>query len=99
MKTTILHDEEKTIIALSGRLDTTTSLKLQETLLSEIGDATHVELDFAGLVYISSAGLRVLLMGEKTAKSKGSRQTLINVSPDIMEVFEITGFSNVLHFS
>jgi anti-anti-sigma factor len=98
MNIKIINTEEKTTIALSGRLDTNTSPKLQETLTSEMGNAKHIELDFAELVYISSAGLRILLMGEKATKAKGSRQTLVNVSPDIMEVFEITGFSNVLHF-
>ena len=98
MNINITRNEEKTTLALSGRLDTTTFPKLQDILIPEIGDAIHIELDLAGLVYISSAGLRVLLLGEKTAKAKGCRQTLINVSPDVMEVFEITGFSNVLHF-
>jgi len=92
------RSEEKTTLAILGRLDTSTSPKLQEALLSEFGIAKHIELDFAGLVYVSSAGLRVLLLGEKTAKARGGRQTLINVSPDIAEVFEITGFSRVLHF-
>ena len=98
MNINITYNDDKTILTLSGRLDTTTAPKLQETLLSVINDTKHVELDFAKLEYVSSAGLRVLLMGEKTAKSKGSRQTLVNISPDIMEVFEITGFSSVLHF-
>jgi len=94
----VIHNEEKTTIVLSGRLDTTTSPKLQEILLPEISNAEHIELDFAKLIFVSSAGLRILLMGEKAAKTKGSRQTLVNVSPDIMEVFEITGFSSVLNF-
>ena len=97
MNINIKHDEEKTMIALLGRLDTTTSPKLQEILIPEINGTMYVELDFAKLTYISSAGLRVLLMGEKTAKAKGSRQTIINISPDVMEVFEITGFSSVLN--
>ncbi|MCL2335297.1 MAG: STAS domain-containing protein [Endomicrobia bacterium] len=98
MTINITRNEEKTTLAILGRLDTSTSPKLQETLLSEFGKAKHIELDFAELVYVSSAGLRVLLLGEKTAKAQGSRQSIVNVSPDIREVFEITGFSNVLHF-
>ena len=98
MNINIIYNEEKTTLALSGRLDTTTSPKLQEALMSEFCNEKHIELDLTRLIYVSSAGLRVLLMGEKTAKATGRRQTLVNVSPDIMEVFEITGFSGVLHF-
>ena len=87
---------EKITLTLSGRLDTTTAPKLQEALIPEFDSAKHVELDFAGLAYVSSAGLRVLLMGEKTAKAKGAKMSLVNVSADIKEVFEMTGFSNVL---
>ena len=89
-------DAAKTILTLEGRLDTSTAPKLQEALISEFESGTHVELDFAGLAYVSSAGLRVILMGEKTAKSKGARQTLCNVSDEIMEVFEMTGFADIL---
>ncbi|MCL2755235.1 MAG: STAS domain-containing protein, partial [Oscillospiraceae bacterium] len=53
-------------------------------------------LDFTGLQYVSSAGLRVFLMGEKAAKSKDITMKLVNVSADIMEVFEMTGFANIL---
>ena len=89
---------DKTEFALSGRLDTTTAPQLQEALIPEFNTVKSVTLDFAGLAYVSSAGLRVLLMGEKTAKAKGGKQTLVNVSAEIMEVFEMTGFSNVLYF-
>ena len=87
---------DKTILALSGRLDTTTAPKLQDALIPAFDEAKHVELDFAELAYVSSAGLRVLLMGAKTSKAKGCEQTLINVSSEIMEVFDMTGFSDVL---
>ena len=87
----------KTTLALSGRLDTTTASALQEALLPEFEESMHVELDFAELAYVSSAGLRVLLMGEKTAKAKGGKQTLVNVSAEIMEVFDMTGFTSILH--
>jgi anti-anti-sigma factor len=87
---------EKTTLTLSGRLDTTTAPKLQEELIPEFDTAKHVELNFAELAYVSSAGLRVLLMGEKTAKAKGGKLTLVNVSVEIMEVFEMTGFADML---
>ena len=87
---------DKITLSLSGRLDTTTAPQLQEVLIPAFDEAKHVEMDFAELEYVSSAGLRVLLMGEKTAKAKTGEQTLLNVSPEIMEVFEMTGFSGVL---
>ena len=88
---------DMTTLALSGRLDTTTAPSLQEALIPEFDIAKHIELDFAELAYVSSAGLRVLLMGEKTAKAKDGKQTLVNVSAEIMEVFDMTGFTEILH--
>jgi anti-anti-sigma factor len=64
--------------------------------MPEFDNTKHVELDFAELVYVSSAGLRVLLMGEKTSKTKGAKMTIANVSADIMEVFDMTGFADIL---
>ena len=92
----------KTIFSLSGRLDTNTAPKMLEVLKpefdrSDFGKPKHIVLDFADIVYVSSAGLRVLLIGEKTDKATGICQTLVNVSAEIMAVFEITGFSDVLH--
>jgi anti-anti-sigma factor len=82
--------------ALAGRLDTATAPQLQEALIPAFDEAKHVELDFAGLEYVSSAGLRVLLLGEKTAKSKDAVMSLVSVSREIREVFEMTGFSDIL---
>ncbi|MDR2785283.1 MAG: STAS domain-containing protein [Treponema sp.] len=95
---TITKDQagEKLIISLEGRLDTTTAPKLQEQLIPEFARVKHIQLDFKELVYVSSAGLRVLLLGEKTAKAKGGTMSLVNVSVEIQEIFEMTGFSEVL---
>lgn len=95
----VMKNGEKTTLVLSGRLDTTTSPKLEETLITELSHAKCVELDFVDLVYVTSAGLRVLLLGEKTAKAQGSKQIIMNVSPEIMEIFDMTGFSSILSFS
>jgi anti-anti-sigma factor len=84
------------ILTLIGRLDAVTSPKLQEALLEIIPTAEKLELDFAGIDYVSSAGLRVLLFGEKNVKSAGKSMNLRNVSPEVMQVFEITGFSSNL---
>lgn len=96
MNITKTQTEGKTVFALSGRLDTTTAPQLQDVLIPEFDASKQVELNFADLAYVSSAGLRVLLMGEKTAKAKGGSMTLVHVSSEIMEVFEMTGFSDIL---
>ncbi|MDR3130337.1 MAG: STAS domain-containing protein [Treponema sp.] len=87
---------ETIVFALEGRLDTTTAPELQEVLIPEFEKAKHIRLDFSQLIYVSSAGLRVLLMGEKTAQAKGAKMTLVNVSREIQDIFEMTGFSDVL---
>lgn len=96
MTITIKQDGDKVIFAFEGRLDTTTAPQLQEVLIPEFNTVKEVELDFANLAYVSSAGLRVLLMGEKTAKAKGASMSITNVSDGIMEVFDMTGFSSIL---
>ncbi len=86
---------DKLTIALSGRLDTTTAPSLDAALDSEIPATQALVLDFAGLDYVSSAGLRVLLKAQKLMSKKGG-MTLIHVSEGIMDVFDITGFSDIL---
>lgn len=85
---------EEMVIALEGRLDTTTSPQLEQSL-GNLEGITSLVLDFEKLVYISSAGLRVLLASQKAMNGKGE-MVVKNVCPDIMEVFEITGFSDIL---
>ena len=97
MNITEIQNNGKTTLALSGRLDAITSPKLQDALIPKLSKNKHIELDLAQLVYISSAGLRVLLMGEKTAKAQESMLTLVNMTPEVMEVLDMTGFSGVLH--
>ena len=84
-------------IALNGRLDTTTAPQLETELKSSLSDITELILDFDKLEYISSAGLRVLLAAQKVMNKQG-KMTLTNVGADIMEVFEITGFADILNF-
>ena len=83
-------------LGLCGRLDTTTAPQLQDVLIPAFDEANEVRLDFSELAYVSSAGLRVLLMGQKTAKAKSASMTLCHVSQEIMEVFEMTGFADML---
>lgn len=81
-------------VALEGRLDTTTAPEL-EAELGALEGVTELNFDFSALEYISSAGLRVLLGAQKTMNKNGS-MLIKNVSSDIMEVFEITGFIDIL---
>jgi len=90
------NENGKLILALEGRLDTTTAPKLQDVLIPAFDETKEIMLDFSQLAYVSSAGLRVLLMGQKTAKAKGASMTLTGVSAEIMEVFEMTGFADML---
>lgn len=82
-------------IALEGRLDTNTAPQLEAELKTSLSGITELELDFSGLEYISSAGLRVLLAAQKTMSRQG-KMTIRNVNETIMEVFEITGFVDIL---
>ncbi|MDR2693974.1 MAG: STAS domain-containing protein [Chitinispirillales bacterium] len=87
----------KATFALSGRLDATAAPEFQAVLIPAFDEASLVELDLAALTYVSSAGLRVLLLGEKTAKSKGAAMPIRNVSQEIKEIFDMTGFSDILN--
>lgn len=82
-------------VALEGRLDTTTAPQLEAELGVSLGGIDSLTLDFDKLEYISSAGLRVLLAAQKTMNKQG-KMTIKNVCDDIKEVFEITGFSDIL---
>lgn len=85
----------KLTVALEGRLDTSTAPNLEEELGKSIADVEELVLDFNKLEYISSAGLRVLLATQKTMSKQGSL-TLTGVNDEVMEVFEITGFVDIL---
>ena len=91
----IKRNAENTIVELVGRLDTTTAPSLEKTLNEDMGDTKNLVLDFKGLEYISSAGLRVLLSAQKRMQKIGSMK-VINVCEEVMEVFEITGFADIL---
>lgn len=82
-------------IALEGRLDTTTAPQLETELKQSIGGITELNLDFAKLEYLSSAGLRVLLAAQKVMNRQG-KMVIRNVNDVILEVFEVTGFSDIL---
>ena len=81
-------------IALEGRLDTNTAPELEKELKESLGGVTDLTLDFAKLEYISSAGLRVLLSAHKTMQG---RMTVKNVNDIVNEVFDVTGFVDILN--
>ncbi|MGN0824571.1 MAG: STAS domain-containing protein [Candidatus Coproplasma sp.] len=85
---------DRLTIELSGRLDTSTSTELEEEL-SNLNGVKDLTLDFKGIDYVSSAGLRVLLQAQKIMNRQGSMR-LLNVNSSVMEIFEITGFADIL---
>ena len=82
-------------ITLEGRLDTNTAPQLEAELKASLSGVTELDLDFSGLEYISSAGLRVLLAAQKVMNKQG-KMVIRHVNETISEVFEITGFSDIL---
>ena len=89
------QDGNNLVIALEGRLDTTTSPALEKELKESLDGIESLTFDLGALDYISSAGLRVLLSAQKTMNKQGD-MVVKNVSEEIMEVFEVTGFSDIL---
>lgn len=91
----IKRNPKETVMELVGRLDTTTAPALDKTINEDIGSTTNLIIDFKQLEYISSAGLRVLLGAQKKFQKIGSMK-VINVCEEVMEVFEMTGFADIL---
>lgn len=83
------------ILAVSGRLDTTTAPQLESELQASVAGVAELIFDFAKLEYVSSAGLRVLLGAQKIMNKQG-KMVIKNVCADIMEVFDITGFADIM---
>ena len=88
-------ENEKVTLTVSGRLDTTTAPELETALDEVLESAKDLVFDFKNLEYISSAGLRVILKAQKAMNTKGSMK-LTGVNDSIMEVFDITGFLDIL---
>ena len=91
----IKKNAEETIIEIVGRLDTITAPVLDKAINEDIGEAKNLVLDVKGMEYISSAGLRVLLAAQKKMQKIGSMK-LTNVCDEVMEIFEMTGFADIL---
>ena len=90
-------EDDKVYLALEGELDTLTAPDFQAVLEPLLPDASSVTLDFEKLNYVSSAGLRLLMIAEQTMEDKGAEKIRVkNMNDVISEIFDITGFKNIL---
>ena len=90
------QEADKLTVALEGRLDTTTSPQLEAELRASVNGVKELTFDLEKLDYVSSAGLRVLLAAQKVMNRQGGMK-VTNVKPEIMEIFEVTGFVDILN--
>lgn len=86
----------QTTVSLAGRLDTNTAPELEAALRNLLPTCSDLVLDFTDLAYVSSAGLRVLLVAQKEMNRTAGQLTLTHVNEDVMEVLDMTGFSDIL---
>lgn len=95
---TITKQQNGTDVTLSidGRVDTNTSPELQKAILEAFQSAKNLTLDLEKTAYVSSAGLRAFLIGQKTAISKGGAMVLTHVAPAVMNVLQMVGFADIL---
>ena len=96
MNITKTKEENKLTVALEGRLDTVTAPQLEGELRTAVDGISELIFDLGALDYVSSAGLRVLLSAQKVMNRQGS-MTIRNVKPEIMEIFDVTGFTDILN--
>ncbi len=95
MNINVEKDNGRTVIKIEGRVDTVTAPELEKAINDEGESLQFLVLDFKAVNYISSAGLRVLLSAQKKMNVQGSME-LVGVNEDIMDIFEMTGFADVL---
>lgn len=97
MDVIIKKDGEKTIATLSGRLDTTNADQFQKDIAPLTADEKpDIVIDCTDMEYTSSQGLRIFLLLQKTVSSRGGKMVMKNMKPQVKEVFDITGFSNII---
>lgn len=97
MDITIKKEGAKTLAVLNGRLDTTNAEQFQKDITPLMEDpAPDFEIDCTDMEYTSSQGLRIFLMLQKSVSSKGGKMVMVNMRPQVKEVFDITGFSNII---
>lgn len=94
MKITSTMMEDILLLAIEGRVDTNTATEAEEAIIGTIDNgAARLAIDFSGLDYVSSAGLRVFLLAAKKLKKTGGQMSLFGMKPIIKEVFDMSGFS------
>lgn len=96
MQITEVRENDVITISVEGRVDTNTSPQLQDAILKSFQKVNQVILNFEQCTYVSSAGLRALLIGQKTANSKKGMMKLINVPDILRSVLQMSGFINIL---
>lgn len=97
MEVTINQEANKTIVVLNGRIDTTNADKFQQDIAPLMqGENPDIEIDCTGMEYTSSQGLRIFLMLQKSVMARQGKLVLTHIKPQVKEVFDITGFSNII---
>ena len=97
MNVTINKQDEKTYVVLEGRIDSTNADQFQKDIASlREGDNPDIDLDCTDMTYTSSQGLRVFLLLQKSITSRNGKMVMRNMDPRVKEVFDITGFSNII---
>ena len=97
MKVTINKQNEKTLVTLEGRIDTTNADQFQQDIAPLMEDERpNIDIDCSGMTYTSSQGLRVFLLLQKSVVARNGKMVLRNMIPRVKEVFDITGFSNII---
>jgi anti-anti-sigma factor len=96
MKILTKSSENYITLEIDGRIDSITSIDFQDALLEAFDENVNVTLDFRLVPYISSAGFRVLLMGQKTANGRHGDFKVINVAEHLKSIFDLTGFSDII---
>ena len=96
MQITEIKTEESIQLSVEGNVDTLTSPQLQERILTSFQKSRNIVIDLANVPYMSSTGLRALLLGQKTAQSKGGTMKVANVQPAVMQIFKLSGFASIL---
>ena len=89
-------EDSKLTVQVEGRIDTTTAPQLESEIKDEINGITDLVIDLKEVAYVSSAGLRVLLSAQKVMNRQGN-MVIKNVNEEVMEIFEVTGFVDILN--
>lgn len=97
MDITIKKQDDKTLVTLNGRIDTTNADKFQNDLLPLMQEENpDIDIDCSGMTYTSSQGLRMFLLLQKSVIARHGKMLMRNMNPQVKEVFDITGFSNII---